>query len=195
MAHPRRIDPATLLDVSWQIIDEKGFGDFTVRALAEKLGVKAASLYRHMSSFDQLKLQLAEQAAKQLGEQLQLSLDRLADGSPPARIAALAWAFVLWAEQFPGRYDCLAVQPSSGPAMRGLRSLISSETRRLGHAQASAVPATGGQHAGPETHGAHAMLAFLHGHVMLGRCGLGAPYAGADGFEEGLIALLRGLST
>lgn len=178
MAYPRRINPETLLDVSLQIIDEKGFACFTVRALAETLGVKAASLYRHMSSFDHLKFQLAERAATQLCEQLQLSLDRLPEGSPAARLAALAWAYALFAEQFPGRYDCLAAEPVSGPAMQGLRALLAGEVGKLG---------------GSEAEGAHAMLAFLHGHVLLGRCGLGAPYAGADGFERGLIALLRGL--
>jgi len=178
MAHPRRIDPATIVDVSLQVIDEKGFAGFTVRELADALGVKAASLYRHMPSFDHLKFQLAERAAAQLCEQLQLSLDRLPEGSPAARLAALAWAFVLWTEQFPGRYDCLAAEPASGPAMQGLRNLLAGEIGKLG---------------GAETTGAHAMLAFLHGHVLLGRCGLGAPYVGAEGFERGLIALLRGL--
>lgn len=189
MAHPRRIEPAALLDFSLQIIDGKGFAGLSVRSLADRLGVKAASLYRHMSSFDQLKYQVAEVAAKQLGEQLKLSLARLPGGSPPARLAALAWAFVLWAEQYPGRYDCLAAEQTSGPGMQGVRDLIAGEVKRLT-----------GPDRGPDTESAsaavlatHAMLAFLHGHVMLGRCGLGAPHAGPDGFERGLVALLRGL--
>ena len=189
MAYPRRIEPAAILDFSLQIIDEKGFAGLSARALADRLGVKAASLYRHMASFDQLKFQLAELAATQLGEQLQLSLDRLPNGSPPARLAALAWAFVLWAEQFPGRYDCLAAAPKSGPGMQALRALIASAVSQL-------IGPDGGPDAVAASHpllATHAVLAFLHGHVMLGRCGLGAPYAGPDGFERGLVALLRGL--
>lgn len=193
MAYPRRIEPAAILDFSLQIIDEKGFTGLSARALADRLGVKAASLYRHMASFDQLKFRLAELAATQLGEQLQLSLDRLPNGSPPARLAALAWAFVLWAEQFPGRYDALAAEPNSGPGMQALRALIASPVSQL-------IGPDGGSDGGPDAVAAshpllatHAVLALLHGHVMLGRCGLGAPNAGPDGFERGLVALLRGL--
>lgn len=189
MAHPRRIEPAALFDVSLQIIDEKGFANLSVREIADRLGVKAASLYRHMESFDQLKHRVADLAAQQLREQLQLSLDRLRDGSAPARLAALAWAFVLWAEQFPARYDGLASEPTTGPGMLAVRELIAAEVSQLaGSAGDRAKKMT----PRPELT-SHAVLAFLHGHVMLGRCGLGVPHAGADGFERGLVALLRGL--
>ncbi len=189
MAHPRRIEPAALIAASLQIIDEKGFDSFSVRTLADRLGVKAASLYRHMASFDQLKHDVAEVAANQLREQLQLSLERLPGGSAAARLAALAWAFVLWAEQFSGRYDCLASEASTGPAMQALRTLLASEVSTL--VGSGGEPNTKG--ASPPALAAHAVLAFLHGHVMLGRCGLGVPHAGPDGFERGLVALLRGL--
>lgn len=189
MAYPRRIEPETLCDVSLQLIDEEGFASLTVRAVADRLGVKAASLYRHMASFDELKFQLAERAANMLCEQLQRSLDRLNGGSAPARLAALAWAYVLWAEQFPGRYDCLAAQAVPGPGTQALRALIATEVGLLtgtdGKRGMAGTP--------PDPLATHALLAFLHGHVSLARCGLGAPNAGPDGFERGLVALLRGL--
>lgn len=186
MAYPRRIEPAVLLDVTLQIVDEKGFAGLSMRELASRLGVKAASLYRHMASLDDLKFQMAERAARQLGEQLKLSRDRLPDGSPPARLAAMAWAYVLWAEQFPGRYDVLAAVSNAGPEMQGLRTQIAGVVRPL----IGVDGVSDDEHLWQAT---HAMLAFLHGHVMLGRCGLGATPAGPDGFERGLVAMLRGL--
>ena len=43
-----------LIEASKQLIEETGIATFSMRALAERLGVKTASLYAHIESMDAL---------------------------------------------------------------------------------------------------------------------------------------------
>src|SRR5215471_787565 len=50
----RTLDQAQVVSAALELLDEVGLDDLTMRRLAEHLGVKAASLYRHVRSKDEL---------------------------------------------------------------------------------------------------------------------------------------------
>ena len=49
-----RLDPDSILRAALALADEKGFAALSMRALADRLGVKAASLYYHVPSREAL---------------------------------------------------------------------------------------------------------------------------------------------
>lgn len=56
-----------------RMITEDGYADFSMRELAFRLGVKAASLYNHIDGIKEIDITLAEVASKELAERLRLS--------------------------------------------------------------------------------------------------------------------------
>jgi len=63
--HRRRkrqpLDRAQIVRAALALLDEVGLDDLTMRRLAEKLGVKAASLYRHVRDKEELLVLLADE--------------------------------------------------------------------------------------------------------------------------------------
>ena len=55
------LDRAQVVRAAIALLDEVGLDDLTMRRLAEKLGVKAASLYRHVKDKDELLVLLADE--------------------------------------------------------------------------------------------------------------------------------------
>jgi len=55
------LDRAQVVRAAIALLDEAGLDDLTMRGLAEKLGVKAASLYRHVRNKDDLLILLADE--------------------------------------------------------------------------------------------------------------------------------------
>ena len=55
------LDRAQVVRAAIRLLDEVGLDDLTMRSLAEKLGVKAASLYRHVRNKDELLVLLADE--------------------------------------------------------------------------------------------------------------------------------------
>jgi len=62
---PRRrpLDRAQVVRAALELLDEVGLDELTMRRLAERLGVKAASLYRHVRDKDELLVLLADEIA------------------------------------------------------------------------------------------------------------------------------------
>jgi TetR/AcrR family tetracycline transcriptional repressor len=59
--HRRPLDQTLIVRAALALLDEVGFDELTMRRLAEKLGVQAASLYRHVSNKDELLILLADE--------------------------------------------------------------------------------------------------------------------------------------
>lgn len=53
-----RLDKAIILDVAAKMTDEKGIANITLKSLAEELGVKSPSLYKHIKGLDELHKEL-----------------------------------------------------------------------------------------------------------------------------------------
>lgn len=52
------LDKATIIDTAARMADEGGIASITLKSLAEKLGVKSPSLYKHISGLDELNKEL-----------------------------------------------------------------------------------------------------------------------------------------
>lgn len=52
------LDKAIILDTAARMADEKGIANITLKSLAENLGVKSPSLYKHINGLDELNREL-----------------------------------------------------------------------------------------------------------------------------------------
>lgn len=68
MARPRtpRLSPERIRQVALEIIDSSGLEGLSMRRLAEQLGVRAASLYNHVSTKDELLHDIANELAAEV---------------------------------------------------------------------------------------------------------------------------------
>ena len=62
----RTLDQAQVVRAALELLDEVGLDDLTMRRLAEHLGVKAASLYRHVHSKDELLALLGDEISAEI---------------------------------------------------------------------------------------------------------------------------------
>jgi len=91
--------------------DEVGLNSLTLAALAERLGVKQPSLYKHIDSLAGLHRSVSLLAKRELGE----AVSRAAVGRSSAdAIFAMSHAYRNWAILHPGRYDVSQTPPAPG---------------------------------------------------------------------------------
>jgi len=91
--------------------DEVGINSLTLAALAERLGVKQPSLYKHLDSLAGLHRSVSLLAKRELGE----AIARAAVGRSGAdAIFAMSHAYRNWAILHPGRYDVSQTPPAPG---------------------------------------------------------------------------------
>lgn len=64
-----------IIEAAAEIISEKGFDKFSLRELADKLGVKAASLYNHINNLSELTSNIGQLTLKKMSEQLYEGLE------------------------------------------------------------------------------------------------------------------------
>ena len=64
--HRRPLDQAQIVRAALTLLDEVGFDELTMRRVAEKLGVQAASLYRHVRNKDELLVLLADEICSEI---------------------------------------------------------------------------------------------------------------------------------
>ena len=88
-----------------------GLKSLTLGALAERLGVKQPSLYKHIDSLAGLHRSVSMLAKRELGE----AIARAAIGRSGAdAIFAMSYAYRNWAILHPGRYDVSQTPPAPG---------------------------------------------------------------------------------
>ena len=108
------------------LADEAGLGNVTMGLLAERLGVRAPSLYKHVSSQADVQRRIAALALTELGDALR---DALQGRSGRDALAAAARTIRGYVTEHPGRYAAtIRLDPSSPEdpvAMAGARVLDS----------------------------------------------------------------------
>jgi TetR/AcrR family tetracycline transcriptional repressor len=62
----RRLDQAQVVRAALDLLDEVGLDELTMRRLAERLGIKAASLYRHVRDKDELLALLGDEISGEI---------------------------------------------------------------------------------------------------------------------------------
>jgi AcrR family transcriptional regulator len=115
------LDPATVVAAAAALADEVGFAGLTMGLLAERLGVRTPSLYKHVAGQEDLNRRIAA-----------LALDEAADAVGAAirgyagreALAAAARAFRTYVVAHPGRYAAtIGVVPDEAVVAAGDRAL------------------------------------------------------------------------
>jgi AcrR family transcriptional regulator len=94
------------------IVDETGYDNLTMSLLAERLGIRSPSLYRHMDGLADLRHRIATLAITELGE---ATRDAMLGTAGPDALAAFARAFRSYVVAHPGRYTATIGAEFTGP--------------------------------------------------------------------------------
>lgn len=98
-----------VIEEAERIADEAGLPRLTLAAVAECLGVRQPSLYKHVEGMDALQRSISIRAKQELAN----VLARAAVGRERGEaITALAHAYRTWAREHPGRYDAAQRAPA-----------------------------------------------------------------------------------
>ncbi len=104
------LSKAVLIEASKKLIEENGMTAFSMRALAEKLGVKTASLYAHVESMDALFTEIGLSA---LNDQKTAQLAAIAGKDGDAAVYALAESYRTFAKAHAALYQLIMQMPMS----------------------------------------------------------------------------------
>ncbi len=97
-----------------RLADQVGLSRLTLAALADSLGVRQPSLYKHVRGMDDVQRSIAVRAKAGLAE----VLGRAAVGRARAEaVRALCRAYRQWALTHPGRYEATVRAPTPGDVM------------------------------------------------------------------------------
>ena len=123
MPTPDRTSLAEIVDAGRGILEAGGPSKLTMQAIAERVGVRAPSLYKRVRDRDALLTLVAEASANDLADRLEAS-----DGS----INALAHAYRGFAQQHPEGFRLMfavdgaeaAMARASGPLLRATSAIV-----------------------------------------------------------------------
>ena len=175
-----------VVDEAELIADEVGFSQLTLAAIAERLGVRQPSLYKHVDGIGALQRSIAVRAKVELGE----TLARAAVGrSRGDAIASMSEAYRRWALAHPGRYAAAQRAPAAGDVEDEAASRVAVEV-------VSDVLAGYDLRGDDAVDAIRAMRAALHGFVTLeSGGGFGLPTDVDRSFDRmvrGLVTALAG---
>ncbi|CAN5241207.1 TetR-like C-terminal domain-containing protein [soil metagenome] len=161
--------------------DEVGLSSLTLAALAERLGVKQPSLYKHIDSLAGLHRSVSLLAKRELGE----TISRAAVGRSGAEaIFAMSHAYRNWAILHPGRYDVTQIPPAPGD--------VEDETTMMAAIQTLADVLAAYQLEGDDAVDAiRALRSIIHGFVALETSG---GFALAADIDRSFHRLVRGFT-
>ncbi|MET9117829.1 WHG domain-containing protein [Streptomyces longwoodensis] len=179
------LTPERLARAGAELADEVGFDQVTVSALARRFDVKAASLYAHVRSSQDLRTRIALLALEELADR---AADALAGRAGKDALTALANVYRDYAREHPGRYAAaqLRLDPETAAASAGVRH--AQMTRALLRGYALTEP--------DQTHAVRLLGSVFHGYVSLELAG-GFSHSAPDSQQswtrvlDALDALLR----
>jgi AcrR family transcriptional regulator len=145
-----------ILDVAERLLTAEGLPALTMRRVADEMGIRAPSLYKHVRSKEDIEAGLQERALVSMAKAL----------APARDLAALATAYRSWALSHPQLYAVA----TNGPLHRDRLS--------PGVEAAAAAPVVAA--VGGDEHRARALWALAHGLVTLELAGRFPPEADLD---------------
>lgn len=151
------LSQAAVVDVALAVVDEKGLDALSIAAVADRAGVAAPSLYKHVGSLADLRELMAEQVIKQVTATF---AREVMGRSRDEAVAALLRAYRAYVVENPGRYQLIPLNPlglSPAVARAGNESL---DVFR-------AVVAGYGLEASAATHAIRRLRAAAHGFASL----------------------------
>jgi AcrR family transcriptional regulator len=177
------LTPDRVARAAADLADERGWEQLTLAAVADSLGVRQPSLYKHVASLAALRRMVSRLAVTELGERL---MSAVAGRSGTDALQQLAAAYRRYAHERPGRYAASVVAPAPGD----------DEHARVGEAIIATIAAVlRGYHIGDGSadesvlHAIRALRAVLHGFVALEAAG---GYALALDLDESYRRLVDG---
>jgi len=141
-----------------QLSEEIGLDQLTMTAVAQRLGVKLPSLYKHIVSIAELRRTIATIAARELGNEIAIAA-RGRDGS--SAMYAISQAYRKWAMGHPARYSASQMAPAPGDVQH--QAIHEAVARTF----TAAIAAPGSENTATQVDRARAARATLHGFVTL----------------------------
>jgi AcrR family transcriptional regulator len=150
--------PASVTEAGAALADEVGFGQLSMGLLAERLGVKTPSLYKHVTSQADLAHRIAVLAMTELGDAIR---DATQGRAGSDALAAAAQAIRTYVKEHHGRYAALNSARAAGPD----DPLIPASTRLL----TSLAAVLRGYQLDPsqEIHALRMLRSLMHGFATL----------------------------
>ncbi|MGO4102549.1 TetR/AcrR family transcriptional regulator [Leifsonia sp. YAF41] len=105
MPTPERTSREAIIAVGRDLLEVEGLAGLTMRAVADRVGVKAPSLYKRVRDRDELVRLITEATLNDLGEHLRSAAAEPTDAA--SRVAALALAFRAFAHRFPAGFHLI----------------------------------------------------------------------------------------
>jgi AcrR family transcriptional regulator len=179
------LDADAVVEAAAELADTDGLEAVTLARLADRLGVRAPSLYAHVAGLADLRRRLGSRGARELSEQLQTAATGRAGGDA---LRAVARAYRAYARAHPGTYTALQRAPDGDDteataAAAKLVDVVLAVLRGYG---------LEGDHA---IHAARIVRAALHGFVALETAqGFGYPLDLEQSYESLVTVLDRGLT-
>ncbi|MEV4352126.1 WHG domain-containing protein [Actinoplanes sp. NPDC049596] len=120
--------PAAVIEAGAALADEVGFDKLSMGLLAERLGVRTPSLYKHVDSLEALRRGITVLAIREFTD----AVFRAAVGrSGPDAVRAFAEAHRRWALEHPGRYEATVRAPDPGDAEEEEHRQVSNDVMQI----------------------------------------------------------------
>lgn len=100
-----------ITDAAFELLEEKGYGNYTVRDIAVRLNVRAASLYNHIDGVESIDQAVGKRAARILNKTLTDAID---GKEKEDAIEAIAFAYRSFAQDNPQLYQAILGLPGLG---------------------------------------------------------------------------------
>lgn len=152
----------TITDTAFELLVEKGYGNYTVRDIALRLNVRAASLYNHIGGVETIDREVGKRAAKMLSETLMEAID---GKEKEEALEAVAYAYRGFAQDNPQLYQAILGLPSLGG---------DDELRKVGRESFQAFRQITNRYQIPREMGVHFSRCYrsaLHGFISLMQAG------------------------
>lgn len=174
------LSPAVVTGTAADLADEQGWDSLTLAAVADRVGVKVPSLYKHVASLDALRQAVAAQAADELADALTSATVGVSGSDALTRLCGAYRAYAL---EHPGRYAAAQRPGRDNPGAERTLTVVNAVLSGYGIEGADAVDA------------ARAVRAALHGFTALETTGgFGLPRDVGRSFDAlvgGLELMLR----
>jgi AcrR family transcriptional regulator len=174
------LDTAAVVGAAAEIADAHGVDEVTLARVADRLGVRAPSLYVHITGLAELRRLLAARGARELAAAVRAAV---AGQSRRDALLTAAGAFRRYAHDHPGRYA--AMQRAPGGDGEGAEA--AAELYGVIRAALSGYRLRGAA----EVHAIRAVRAALHGFVSLEQVGGLRMRVSTDASYAGLIEMLH----
>ena len=120
------LDPASVTAAGAALADEVGFSGLSMGLLAERLGVRTPSLYKHITSQADLAHRIAVVAMNEFADAIR---DAIQGRSGSEALVAGAHAMRTWVRQHPGQYEAgnlAKVTGSDDPLIPAIQRVLAS---------------------------------------------------------------------